>query len=370
MAKIIISGYYGCKNLGDEAILAGIIHSLRKVNNNLEITVLSGAPSFTEKSYNVKSVGRSDYKNIIQEISQAELFISGGGGLLQNVTGWKSIPYYLGLSLMAQLYGKKTVFYAQGIGPVKGAIWPKIIKMVADNTDLITVRDPESRAFLENIGIRQPPVKVTADPVFIFADESFKNYSEYDLNYDFFSEKNVIGVCLRPREDSDNRYLNKLSEAVNEIAQSIDAFIVIIPFHSNQDCEISKDFKKKLTVPSLVINDYFSPQKMLGFFNKLDLVIGVRLHSLIFSAINFVPFLALSYDPKIDVFMDILDLNQAVSIEKLEKEYYKKNRLKEIIKNIWYNRDNFYDQNLQMKIKKLHKLALENAKMVNDLLEG
>jgi len=363
LAKIILSGYYGCKNLGDEAILAGILHSLRKLNNNLEITVLSGEPSLTEKRYEVNSVYRQDYKKIIRVISDSELFISGGGSLLQNVTGWKSIPYYLGLTLIAQLYGKKTVFYAQGIGPVNSFIWPKVIKRVADNTDLITVRDKDSRSFLKNIGVEQPPIKITADPVFAFTGENFKKNADYDFNYDFFTEfENMIGVCLKPWNN--NQYLSKMVKAVNDFAQEINAFVVIIPFHFNQDQKISRNFAKQLTIPCRVINDYFSPRKMLAFFNKLDLVIGVRLHSLMFSALKFVPFIALSYDPKIDAFLDSFDLNKPVPVDKIKPK-----RLYKTIKNIWYNKEEFYDQKLTKKVEQLHKLTLENAEMVNDLLK-
>ena len=44
MSKILISGYYGFANAGDEAMLTAIIESLRQVEKNVELTVLSGNP--------------------------------------------------------------------------------------------------------------------------------------------------------------------------------------------------------------------------------------------------------------------------------------------------------------------------------------
>lgn len=152
MSKIIISGYYGFENTGDEAILLGIISNIRAVNKPVDICVLSRRPEITASRYGVRAINRNNFRAIIQEIKRCDLFLSGGGSLLQDITGWKSIPYYLGLVLIAQLMGKKTAFYAQGIGPVRGTLGRLLIKFVGNRTDLITVRDEASKELLVELG--------------------------------------------------------------------------------------------------------------------------------------------------------------------------------------------------------------------------
>ena len=93
------------------------------------------------------------------------MLISGGGGLLQDVTGPKSIIYYLGVVLMARLLGKPVFFYAQGIGPVNTVVGKALVRLVANRVNAITVRDPDSKEELAVMGVTRPPVYVTADPV-------------------------------------------------------------------------------------------------------------------------------------------------------------------------------------------------------------
>ncbi|SMB88453.1 Polysaccharide pyruvyl transferase [Desulfonispora thiosulfatigenes DSM 11270] len=89
MKKVILSGYYGFNNAGDEAVLYSIIAALRGLDENLEITVLSNNPEHTIKAYQVKAINRWKVKEIYPAIKEADLVISGGGSLLQDVTSKK-----------------------------------------------------------------------------------------------------------------------------------------------------------------------------------------------------------------------------------------------------------------------------------------
>jgi len=132
MKKIIISGYYGFGNTGDEAILTGILKNLREesccLGEDFDFTVLSADPSSTSRDYGVRAVNRTGLKDILKSLWGCDLFISGGGGLLQDVTGRQfSIFYYLGLALLARLCGKKVSIYAQGMAPGETCrSWPKL----------------------------------------------------------------------------------------------------------------------------------------------------------------------------------------------------------------------------------------------------
>ena len=120
--KIVLSGYYGFDNIGDEAVLFSIITALRKEIKDVHITVLSNNPDKTKALYGVESVNRWDIKAVARSIKESDLLISGGGSLLQDVTSSKTIPYYLAIVKIAQFYKKKVVFYSQGIGPVNKGI--------------------------------------------------------------------------------------------------------------------------------------------------------------------------------------------------------------------------------------------------------
>ncbi len=149
--KIVISGYYGFDNIGDEAVLYTIISTLKSEIPDVSITVLSNNPEKTAELYEVKSINRWDIKSIARVIKNSDMLISGGGSLLQDITSSKTIPYYLAIVKIAQLYRKKVVFYSQGIGPVDKKLGRSLIKRVANKVDAIFVRDIASKDLLQEI---------------------------------------------------------------------------------------------------------------------------------------------------------------------------------------------------------------------------
>ncbi len=165
MKNIVLSGYYGFNNTGDEAVLASMIQTLRQEMSHIDLTVLSHNPEQTERRYEVQAVNRWRLGRIIPAIRACDLFISGGGSLLQDVTGAKSILYYLALIQLARWLKKPVMIYAQGIGPVN-RIWArKLMSKILNKVNFISVRDQVSADDLKRWGISRPRIIVTADPV-------------------------------------------------------------------------------------------------------------------------------------------------------------------------------------------------------------
>jgi len=168
LKNIMISGYYGFGNCGDEAILLALTQELSKHISKEKIIVLSNNPENTEKIYKVKSINRFNLISIISKLKDSSLFISGGGGLIQDVSGkGLSVLYYLGLIFMARLFKIPNIVYGQGIGPIKKNINKILVKMVLKKVDLIIVRDEESKILLKKMGIINKKIIVNADTAFL-----------------------------------------------------------------------------------------------------------------------------------------------------------------------------------------------------------
>ncbi len=118
MYNILISGYYGFNNIGDESILRTVIDNLREKLPDVEITVLSQDPAQTAEKYAVKAARRMNLWDIFRSVWKCDMLLSGGGSLLQDATSSRSILYYLFILRLAQLLGKRTFIYSQGIGPI------------------------------------------------------------------------------------------------------------------------------------------------------------------------------------------------------------------------------------------------------------
>ena len=163
MSNIVISGYYGFGNAGDEAMLCAIIDAIRKEEADAHITVISGNPTETSKKHNIHAVGTFSAFGILKAISNSDLVISGGGSLLQDATSIRNTYYYLSIMALAKMMGKKVMLYSQGIGPLNRPSTRKAVSFVLRFVDTITVRDSISKSELDSLGIED--VEVTADAV-------------------------------------------------------------------------------------------------------------------------------------------------------------------------------------------------------------
>ena len=298
MSELVISGYYGFDNLGDEAILAAIVYGLNR-REKYRITVLSANPGRTAARYPVKAVNRNSPAEVMRALNKSRVLISGGGSLLQDVTGWKTIPYYLSQVYLAQLLGKKTVFYAQGIGPVQGRLAQLLIKKIANRTDQITVRDLASKDLLLQFGVKEELIEITADPVFIFKKNYWEKGAQLLEKIGLTSEKKIIGISVRPW--GDNRYLPELARAAERLAATTGYQVLIIPFHYQQDLAISRQLQGMIT-NALLLTTAYSPLEMLEIFAQLDFLIGVRFHSLVLQPSITAPLLRLIMIRRLMVF--------------------------------------------------------------------
>lgn len=300
--KVVISGYYGFNNTGDEAILSSMISRLRKKDPGIELTVLSRTPKETSARFKVSSVQRLNPFSVFGAILSSDIFISGGGGLFQDSTGRFSPVYYLSLLLAAILFGKKTVVFGQGFGPLKRAINRALARYVLDRTDLVTVRDFLSKKALRSEGITSPAVLACADPALLLEKEPFSEILNNEEISEF--ERPTVGVCLRA-------FRNMPEDLTPRIAEALDAFIdkngsdlLFIPFKAPDDTQLSVSVLSLMKNKGRVIEGDYSPGQILSLIGSLDMVIGMRLHSLVFASASEVPALGISYDPKVRAFCD------------------------------------------------------------------
>ncbi|MGL5677075.1 MAG: polysaccharide pyruvyl transferase CsaB [Cellulosilyticaceae bacterium] len=309
--KVVISGYYGFNNIGDEAILYTMIEMLKKNIPNISITVLSNNPEETEKTYQVEAINRWDIRSIVKHIKGCDMVVSGGGSLLQDVTSWKTIPYYLGIIKLGLIYRKKVVFYSQGIGPVN-KWWNKwLIKKVASQADHIFVRESMSEKLLKEIGVTAP-TSVAIDPVFgIHLDNQLA-----DEMPQLVEHTKKIGVYLRPWKNDKAMVENvcrTLKTLINEGYE-----IYMMSMHYEQDIAIARQIADKLKSDRVVVVDQsLSIDETLAYTAQFDFIIGMRLHSLIMAVAVGTPTIALSYDPKVENVMGEMNINHYIKVEEL-----------------------------------------------------
>ncbi len=159
---VIIAGYYGFDNLGDELILEALLNELSSLHAREDIVVLSQNPDKTTALFAVKSINRWHWLDYLKLLRKTKLLVSGGGGLFQDRTGFGSVIFYSAQIMLARLCGAKVLIYAQGLGPLQKIFSEKLTRLALQQASKITLRDHNSLALARRWGL---PAQLTADPV-------------------------------------------------------------------------------------------------------------------------------------------------------------------------------------------------------------
>jgi polysaccharide pyruvyl transferase CsaB len=306
---VLISGYYGFDNLGDEAILEQLVSEVKAASiNPKDIVVLSNNPQLTSQQFAVDSVNRWSLKDIVALLPRTRLFISGGGGLFQDTHSLKSIIYYGGLIALARLLGSKILIYAQGLGPLNKPISQSLTKQFLQLADKICVRDDKSFKMLEQWGLKTKSIR-TADPVWALQPSTPPQAVSEQITVPPASKgkPSLIGISLRTGAGFSQSHLRKLVETLqSSLDQS--ATLVMLPLQDEQDRPILSSFADlwhgKNQIIWLAPETKLLPSQWLALIASLDMVIGMRLHSLIMSLANGKPVVGISYDAKVEIILN------------------------------------------------------------------
>jgi len=358
--NLVISGYYGFKNLGDEAVLLSTIQALRESLPGARITVLSHDPGHTAQAYGVEAVNRWNIREVFRALRDSQMLLSGGGSLFQDVTSRRNLYYYLGIVQMARCLRVPVAVYAQGIGPLLRLSSRWITARVLNQVQLITVRDGDSERLLRDIGVNRPPIHVTADPVLGLNPEEMDLTPGLDLARRMGIQGKVLAFSVRfwPGAEA----LWEALAFLGDKWQKKGGQVVFIPFHFPLDVEASREVARRMTEAPVIIEEELDVFTLMGLLKTATLLMGMRLHALIFAAVMEVPFLGLAYDPKVQAFAQraeqcCLDLKNFSPSDLVEKGEF-----------FWACREE-HRLKLKAALPALRDKARENACLVADFLQ-
>lgn len=364
MYKILISGYYGFNNIGDESILTALVANLRDKLEDIDITVLSQNPESTREKYKVNSVNRKSLKAIIGAVRKCDLLVSGGGSLLQDVTSKKSIIYYLVIMWLALLFGKKIFIYSQGIGPINSKMNRTLTAFTLKRASCIVVRDETSKELLIEIGVDGSNIFVTADPVLRIKKADLSIGAEILKQEGFLEDREriTVGWAIRELKVKSN-FVDEICISITRLVEEYNAQIVLIPFHYSQDMDVIYEIESRLGDKVSCIKHKYLTDEMLSIIGNMDILVGVRLHALIHAAIMDVPMIAISYDPKINSFMHSLDMKAMCSMYDFKNEFFMEEFDKTVLNG------EAIKSNVRKKINNLIQKLDTNEEMIKELMK-
>lgn len=309
--RIGISGSYGGMNLGDEAILEGILHELR-ATVDADVTVFSKNPDDTRTRHRIERVVSPrtlTRRQIEPEIAQLDLFVLGGGGILFD----REAEQFLREVFIAQSLGVPVMLYAVSAGPLTTLESRQAVgrALNASPPPVITVRDRLGHRLLEDIGVKQE-ILLTADPAFLLEPEELPIDALMAEGVEF--DRDLVGFSVRepgpaaPNIDTEH-YYSLLANAADFVIKRYDANVLFVPMektdvqHSHAVVAHMQNAER-----AEILRRRYSPRQILDLMGRFEFVVGMRLHFLIFAALRGTPFAALPYASKVAGLLEDLDM--------------------------------------------------------------
>lgn len=317
---VVICGAYGRGNAGDDAILEAILQEMRDIDPDMPMMVLSKDPKETRLAYRVRAVQRFNFPVWQQAMRRSKLYINGGGSLIQDVTSRRSLWFYLHNISTAKRLGCKVQMYGCGIGPVSRPSHRKMAaKVLNASVDVITLREPDSLTELESMGVAKPEILLTADPALTLdCAPSFKTDSVM-LQSGVPTGGRYICFALRKWKGFEEKapvFAAAAAHAYN--AHGLTPVFLAVEKH--QDPMAAAIAAQGLTVPHYFLDDAGKAGTIIGALSRMEVVVSMRLHALIFAAGKGIPLVGVVYDPKVssflryigqDLFVDLADATEA-----------------------------------------------------------
>jgi polysaccharide pyruvyl transferase CsaB len=283
---VLLCGYYGEHNLGDDALLESLLSQLPA---GLTPLVTAHDETQVQARFGVATVPRRRLKTVLAALGRCRALVLGGGSLLQDSTSFRSLLYYAALISAARLRGLPVLLWAQGLGPLRRRRSRLLVRLLLPAATAISWRDPESAALAARLGRRNG---CGADAVWALPRQAW------------IGAGGPIVICWRPTPLLRGEAWRPYLQALEQLAEQQNREVLWLPFHREQD----RGLPEQLRAQGLMGEGLWRrsreleaqlPDEATALFRRAGLVVAMRLHALILAGLAGAPVAALSYDPKV-----------------------------------------------------------------------
>ena len=315
--RVVMSGYYGFSNAGDDAILQSIHGGILAASDDIQVTVLSHDPEQTRRQYGLDAVYRFDLVQVGRALRRCDALLSGGGSLLQDRTSTRSLLYYLMVIRWAKKLGKPVMLYANGIGPVTKPENRKKVKQTVELANVVTLRDRASAQELRDMGVKHPELHITADPVFNLVPAGADRGRELLAKAGLQAGRKFAAVSVRDWPAA-RQFPQQAARLCDHLHRTYGLETVFLLMQPAADRETTEQVRRAMESPSYLLDVPATPSELMAVLGQAELCVAMRLHTLIFAARMAVPTVGLVYDPKVDSYLKELDLPSAGEVERFD----------------------------------------------------
>lgn len=396
--RILITNVYSYKNKGDAAIVIALINEIQRVFPDAEIVAQTADINHDSDKYGVPITASllwlllSSVRNegifkrlwvplrgltslvlylwvyalsrrkaswlltpklreFMQANHEADFVITCGGGYLRTANGSLRETILAIVTcfnfLVAKYVGKKVYLYSQSIGPVHGRMQERILAFSLNRFDLVEAREDVSIRYLQKLAIQAPIVK-TADPALLLGGKGVFPKKEVKLT----PGRLHVGITVRKwfkTKAQLEAYELAVAKNIDYLIDQHNAEVFYIPQviaenFGDDDRVVAREVKEKVTHKDrfTVVEADLHPFEVIGLCGSMDLFIGTRMHSNIFSLISGLPVVAIEYEHKTrgimrglgieELTIDINDVNEQTLRDKIDLLMTKHDHFKALLK--------------------------------------
>ena len=314
---VLICGAYGKRNAGDDAILRAIVMQMKDVDEDIPIYALSRRPRETRLHYRIGACHTFNIFKFLRIMRHTRLYISGGGTLIQNVTSGRSLTYYLSNIRWAHRTGNYVMMYGCGIGPVSGAWSRRRAARVIDRcVDMVTLRDQSSLDELKRMGVSRPEIRLTADPALLLQPCGEREARAVCLASGLQEGQRYVMFVPRPWAHF-SRHAKEFAAAAEYAYEKHGLIPVLFALEPDTDQAAVEQVARDIHCPKVLIQAPENSSAILSLMQRMEAVVSMRLHALVFAAGQGVPLVGVVYDPKVSGFLDYMGQKNYVELDAL-----------------------------------------------------
>ncbi|MDD3066827.1 MAG: polysaccharide pyruvyl transferase family protein [Candidatus Gracilibacteria bacterium] len=304
-SRVILVGNFGAENIGDELILEGFLSELAQHSPQTKVTVLGGNPRLIQRWHGVdalpllpcglRSFFAGNWVRSFQAIRAADNVVFPGGGLFTDSESFRAVLLWGMHLLIARFFWKPVYLLGQSIGPFHSEAAKNFTRFCLSKAEWIEVRDTASEKELRKLHIPASKIKAGKDSALGLVKRLPK------VKMLKKKGRRKILLSLRNFRKLNPNLFRELGVALEKLSEKPTIRITFAAFGKGDLEALAKVqplVGKKIKVVALPE----SAEEILQEMKKFDVVVGMRLHSLISARIAGVPSLGISYSRKVAEF--------------------------------------------------------------------
>jgi polysaccharide pyruvyl transferase CsaB len=309
--SVLVAGYYGASNAGDELILETIAGRLARGDGGARVVVAAQDPAEVTRRHGLPAFRRTDLDETEAGVRDAAAVVLGGGGLWHDHgfgdagalpgafrNAERSMGSWMPPVVMARALGRPVHVFGLGVGPLEHPDARRLAGWLAAQATSVSVRDAASLELLDHLGAR---AEQGADPVYAV---DLPVVPPAPGLARMAAEQSLLAVNLRPWGDPAARGLaGRVAEAVTAVARRRGSIVLGLPFHAGPARD-ERPLGELLAglgdgAPGVLLPWTGDAGTLGAVLRASAAVVTMRLHPALLAHRVGTPCVGLAYDPKV-----------------------------------------------------------------------